>query len=74
MDHFSNFGGKNCFSKNSGSVTQNFVKVSSTMPKFRESNDLTPRKHPDSLQDERTDSHYFIRDLPATARDPVKKF
>ena len=35
--NFSNFGGKKCFSRKSGSVMHNFMRVSSTMPKVIES-------------------------------------
>ena len=33
--YFSKFGGKKCFSGKSGCVTHNFIRISSTMPKFR---------------------------------------
>ena len=52
---FSNFWGKNNFSGKSGSVTQNFIWVSSTMPKFRKTNDLIPRKRPDRRMEGRTE-------------------
>ena len=66
--HFSSFGGKNVFSKKSPPVTHNtFIRVSSNMPKFRNSNGPIPRKHWDRWQDGRTDRLYFIApfQLPA---------
>ena len=41
-------------------VTHNFIYVSSTMPKFKKTNDTNPIKRPDRLKDRRTDSPYFI--------------
>ena len=50
----------------------NFIRVSSTMPKFRESNDPIPRKHPDRQHEGRTDI-LFQRVLPATAGSLTSK-
>ena len=41
---FSQFWGKKNFPRKSGSVTHNFIWVSSTMPNFRKTNDTIPRK------------------------------
>ena len=51
------------FSKKFDSVTHNFIRVSSTMPKFRKSKNpipTSPRKHQDRRQDGWTDRPYFI--------------
>ena len=57
------FGSKKVFSKNSGSGTHNFIRVSSTSTRVRISNDPIPTKHLDIWQDGKTE-----RLLPATAR------
>ena len=63
LTHSLNFWGKNNFSGKSGFVTHN-LKVSSTMPKFRKTNDAIPRKCPDrrteGRTERRTDRPYFI--------------
>ena len=50
-----------------GSVMHSFISISSTMPKFRKTNDTIPRKHLDRQTDERIDRRadrpYFIGPL-----------
>ena len=48
---FSQFFGEKKFPRKSGSVTRNFIWVSSTMPKFRKVNDTIQRKRPDKRKD-----------------------
>ena len=57
---FGIFGAKKVFSKNSSSVTHNFIRVSITCQNSGKSNDPIPRKHPDRQQDRRRDTDYFI--------------
>ena len=66
------------FSGKSGSDTHNFIRFSSTMPKFRKkANDTVPRKCPDRQKDRRTEwqkdgQTLFNRTLSATAYGSIK--
>ena len=68
--HFPNFQGKKFFSEKSGSVTHNFIWVSSTMPNLEKTNNAIPRKRPDRRKDGRTKT-LFYRTLPATTGGPT---
>ena len=74
--HFPNFWGKFFLSKKSSSVKYNFIWVSSTMPKFRKTNEAIPRKGPDREKEGQTD--LISQDLssyPLGSNDSIfKKF
>ena len=69
LSHFPIFGAKRFFSGKPGSVMHNFTWVSSTMPKFRKTNDTILRKRLDRRKDRQTLLH---RTLPANAGCPLR--
>ena len=71
LAHLLDFLGKNSFSRKSGSVTHNFIWVSSIIPNLRKTNGTIPRKR----QDRRKDGHkegqtLFLRTLPTNVGGP----
>ena len=68
---FSQFLSKINFSGKSGSVTYNFIWISSIMPKLKKTNDTIPRKHLDRRTDGKMDGQtLFYSTLPAAIRGP----
>ena len=70
LAHFPNFGGKKNFSGKSGSVTHNFIWVSSTMPKFWK-NCYNSKKTPRQMKGRKDGQTLFHRTLPANAGGPI---
>ena len=62
------FGPKKVFSKNSSSVRHNLIRVSSTMPKFREMQWFNSKKTPGQAAGWKDRQTLFHRILPATTR------
>ena len=67
---FSQFLGQKFFSRKSGSVTHNFIWVSSTMPKFRKNWWYNSKKTPRQTEGRNDGQTLFHRALPVTARVP----
>ena len=81
MAHFPHSWGKKNFPGKSGTVTHNFIWVSSNIPKFRKSynsmiqfNDTMIQFKGNTQTDKRKDGQtLFYRTLPATTRGPKRK-
>ena len=71
---FSKFLGKKYFLENLADM-HNFIWISSTMPKFRKTNNKIPRKYMAGRTDIRFDRQtLFHRTLLATARGPIYQY